>query len=95
MNLNSNNVCLNCENLAVNSICSKHNVEVSLDNYCDSHSFKKAHLKKSTWPSRSNLRFINLKTKKKFLFPLLLIMHYIAPMVIIVEVVEFQKVEIL
>lgn len=42
MNLNSNNVCLNCENLAVNSTCSKHNVEVSLDNYCDSHSFKKA-----------------------------------------------------
>ena len=33
----------------------------------NSHSFKKAHLKKSTWLSRSNLRFINLKTKKKLL----------------------------
>ncbi len=34
----------------------------------NSHSFKKSHIKKSTWLSRPNLRFIDLKTQKKILF---------------------------
>ena len=40
MELSTSNVCLNCENLTMDSTCSKHQLDVKLNNYCDSHSFK-------------------------------------------------------
>ena len=40
MELDTSNVCLNCENLTNDSTCSKHQLVVKLNNYCDSHSFK-------------------------------------------------------
>ena len=40
MTLISNNVCFNCENLTDTISCSKHNLNVNLDNYCDDHNYK-------------------------------------------------------
>ena len=42
MSLESNNVCFNCENLTDTITCSKHDLNVNLDNYCDDHNYKKS-----------------------------------------------------
>ena len=48
MTLISNNVCFNCENLAGNITCSKHDLNVNLDNYCKDHKYKKSLNKSSS-----------------------------------------------
>ena len=48
MTLISNNVCFNCENLTNNITCSKHDLNVNLDNYCDDHNYKKSLNKSSS-----------------------------------------------
>ena len=48
MTLLSNNVCFNCENLAENITCTKHDLIVNLDNYCEDHKYKKSLNKSSS-----------------------------------------------
>ncbi len=48
MELQNINTCINCENLLANFICSKHNREVKITNFCESHIYKTSITKDSS-----------------------------------------------
>ena len=48
MELKNLNTCLNCENLVRNFICKKHNQEVEINNFCESHSYQESITKNSS-----------------------------------------------
>ena len=48
MEIRNINTCLNCENLQKQFMCSKHNQEVDLNNFCDSHAYKHSITKNSS-----------------------------------------------
>ena len=48
MELQNINTCINCENLLANFICGKHNQEVKITNFCESHSYKTSITKDSS-----------------------------------------------
>ena len=47
MELRNLNTCINCENLVKDFICQKHNQEVDITNFCDSHTYKSSITKDS------------------------------------------------
>ena len=48
MELRNVDSCLNCENLVRDFICSKHNLEVEINNLCESHTYKESIAKDSS-----------------------------------------------
>ena len=48
MELKNQNTCINCENLLKNFICQKHNQEVEITNFCESHSYRVSITKNSS-----------------------------------------------
>ena len=42
MSIESGSVCINCENLSASFRCSKHDIDVDLDNVCSDHSLKRS-----------------------------------------------------
>ena len=42
MSIESGSVCINCENLSASFRCSKHEIDVDLDNVCSDHSLKRS-----------------------------------------------------
>jgi len=48
MEIRNINTCLNCENLQRQFMCSKHNQEVDINNFCDNHAYKHSITKNSS-----------------------------------------------